>query len=502
MTAEAFEGWVRWSVLGTYFACLLALSAYGAHRWYLVWLYRRHRASIHRPPSRFDPLPVVTVQLPLYNEMYVAERLIGAVCALDYPRDRLEIQLLDDSTDETVEIVAAEVARRRSQGFDIVHCRRDDRVGYKAGALAAGQARARGELIAIFDADFTPQADFLTRLVHHFTDPAVGMVQARWGHLNADHSALTQVQSMLLDGHFVIEHTARNRSGRFFNFNGTAGIWRRSCIDEAGGWQHDTLTEDLDLSYRAQLCGWKFVFDLDHVAPAELPIEMSAFKSQQHRWAKGSIQTARKLLPRILRSRLPRVVKLEATVHLTANIGYVLMVALALLVVPAVYLRADIAPWMIALVDLPIFTLSSLSVAAFYVVAQREARGRKIPVARWIPFLMAIGIGLSINNARAVFGALRGRPTEFRRTPKYNLRRGESVAARRYRGSINSDTWIELALTLWFAAAMLGAADAGLWGALPFLGLFLVGFGYTAGVTLLQASRGRSAGVSLAARAG
>ncbi len=330
---------MRWFVLSLYFGCLLVLSAYGAHRWYLLWLYRRHRRDDATPARRFDPLPRLTVQLPLYNEMYVAERLIDAVCALDYPRDRLEIQVLDDSTDETREIVSAKTAACAARGFDIVHLHRTDRAGFKAGALEAGLRVAKGDLIAIFDADFVPQPGFARELVHHFTDERVGMVQARWGHLNADYSPLTRVQSMLLDGHFVIEHTARNRSGRFFNFNGTAGIWRRRCIEDAGGWQHDTLTEDLDLSYRAQLEGWRFVFLPDHIAPAELPLEMGAFKSQQHRWAKGSIQTARKLLPRIYRSALPWYVKLEATVHLTANIGYVLMVLLALLIVPAVWLR-------------------------------------------------------------------------------------------------------------------------------------------------------------------
>jgi hypothetical protein len=315
------------------------------------------------------------------------------------------------------------------------------------------------------------------------------MVQARWGHLNADHSALTRVQSMLLDGHFVIEHTARNRSGRFFNFNGTAGIWRPSCIRDAGGWQHDTLTEDLDLSYRAQMRGWKFVYLPDHVAPAELPVEMAAFKSQQHRWAKGSIQTARKLLPGLLRSELPWHVKLEALAHLTANVGYLLMVVLALLVVPAVWLRGVHSPWLIAAVDLPIFAASTLSVAAFYMTAQRISTGSWKGIARRVPFLMAVGIGLSINNSRAVIEALVGKNSEFRRTPKYNLRAGERLTARRYRGGVSVDTWIELILALYFAVAIGATIARGLWGAVPFLLLFGAGFGYTSISTLLQAAR-------------
>jgi len=483
---ESLSTFLGGAVLVLYFALLLALTLYGAHRWFMLWLYWRHRGRPVRPTARFDRLPRLTVQLPLYNELYVARRLIDAVCALDYPRERLEIQVLDDSTDETTELVAALVARRRAEGFDIVHLHREERSGYKAGALAAGLDRARGELIAVFDADFVPAPDFARCLVHHFTDPRVGMVQARWGHLNPDYSPLTRVQSMLLDGHFVIEHTARNRSGRFFNFNGTAGIWRRSCIEDAGGWQHDTLTEDLDLSYRAQMKGWRFVYDPDHVAPAELPVEMGAFKTQQHRWAKGSIQTARKLLPRILRSPLSLRVKLEAVVHLTANVGYPLMVALALLVVPSVWLRGGISPWMVALVDLPLFALTSLSVAAFYVVAHGEATGSKRGLLRWVPFLMAIGIGLSINNSRAVLEALRGNASEFRRTPKYNLRQRQRPASRKYGGAVNRDTIVELALALYFAVATLAALSAGLWGAVPFLLLFEAGYTYTAGVTLIQ----------------
>lgn len=478
---------MRWFVLSLYFGCLLVLSAYGAHRWYLLWLYRRHRADRATPLRRFERLPHLTVQLPIYNEMYVAGRLIDAVCALDYPQDRLEIQVLDDSTDETREIVAAKTAECAARGFDIAHLHRTNRSGFKAGALEAGLQVAKGDFIAIFDADFIPQPDFVHELIHHFSDERVGMVQARWGHLNTDYSPLTQIQSMLLDGHFMIEHTARNRSGKFFNFNGTAGIWRRSCIDDAGGWQHDTLTEDLDLSYRAQLKGWRFVFLPDHVAPAELPLEMGAFKSQQHRWAKGSIQTARKILPRIYRSALPWPVKLEATVHLTANVGYVLMVILALLIVPAILLRVDIAPWTIAFVDLPIFMLSSLSVAAFYWVARREAVGSRQAILRWIPALMAVGIGLSINNARAVLEALAGQESAFRRTPKYNLGHDEPISRRRYRITINRDTWIELALAIYFAVATGAVISAGMWGAVPFLLLFEFGYAYMSISAIAQA---------------
>jgi cellulose synthase/poly-beta-1,6-N-acetylglucosamine synthase-like glycosyltransferase len=475
-------------VLSAYFGVLAVLAAYGLHRWWLLWLLARHRRPGAAPPAPAD-LPRLTVQLPVYNEMYVVERLIDAVAALAWPRDRFEVQVLDDSTDETSALAAARVAAWRLRGVDVSHVRRPGRAGFKAGALAHGLATARGELIAIFDADFVPPPDFALRLAGHFADPKVGMVQARWGHLNASHSALTRVQAMLLDGHFAIEHAARHAAGRFFNFNGTAGIWRRACIEDAGGWQHDTLTEDLDLSYRAQMRGWRFVFAADEVAPAELPIEMTAFKSQQHRWAKGSIQTARKLLPELLRRPLPAAVKLEAVVHLTANVGYVLTLALALLVVPAVWLRAGASPWTIAAIDLPLFALSSASIVRFYVVAQRLPGGSGRRALAWVPFLMAVGIGLCVNNARAVWEGLFAAPSDFRRTPKY----GQPASRRRYRLAPGRDTWIEAALALYFTAALAASALHGLWAALPFLALFQAGFAYAA---LSAVSEGRRGGAS------
>ena len=473
---------VRTAVLTLYFGVLAVLTLYGAHRWYLLWLFRRHRNDAPQPPARFDTPPTLTVQVPLYNEMYVAQRVIDAVASIDWPKDRLDIQILDDSTDETSAIVADTVASWRARGFDVVQIRRGDRAGYKAGALSAGLATAKGEFVAVFDADFVPAPDFARALMDHFTDERVGMVQARWGHINRETSLLTRAQSMLLDGHFIVEHAARNRSGRFFNFNGTAGIWRRTCIDDAGGWQHDTLTEDLDLSYRAQLRGWRFVFVNDAIAPAELPIEMGAFKSQQHRWAQGSVQTAVKLLPRILRSSLPRRIKIESVFHLTANVGYVLMVALTLLIGPAVWLRRGIGARELAMVDLPLIATSLVSIAAFYLVSQREAYGRWRDALRYVPVLMAVGIGISVNNARAVVAGLSRRDTEFRRTPKYALAGdvGAALSTRRYRARRGLDTWIELAMGLYFAGLVVGALADGLWGAVPFLALFAAGFLYTA----------------------
>ncbi len=479
---------MRTAILILYFAALGSLALFGVHRWFLVFLYLRHRPGPEPPEIPTDKLPQLTVQLPIYNELYVAERLILAVAAFDWPHDRLEIQVLDDSTDETTARIAKLVERLRGTGLRILHLRRESRDGFKAGALAAGLRVARGDWIAVFDADFVPPPDLVRRLAAHLADPRVGMVQARWGHLNADHSALTQAQALFLDGHFVVEQTARCRSGRFFNFNGTAGIWRRTCIEDAGGWQADTLTEDLDISYRAQLAGWKFVFLPRIVAPAELPVEIGAFKAQQHRWAKGSIQTARKLLPSILSSHLPLGVKIEAAAHLLANLGYLLMVLVATLVVPAVWIRRETSAWELVALDLPLFALSTLSVVAFYLLARHEAEGHARASLRWIPVLMAVGIGLSLSNARAVVEALVGHRSGFQRTPKLALGSGEPLSERRYRTPLRRETWVELVLAVHFCAGVILAGRHQLWGAIPFLAMFAAGYAYT-GLTALAQRR-------------
>src|SRR5690349_504922 len=353
-------------ILASYFFVLLILAVYGWHRYYLVYVYMKHKNEQPQPKAAFDTLPVVTIQLPLYNEMYVVDRLVDAVCKIDYPRELLEIQVLDDSTDETQQIAELAVRRHALQGIDIKYIHREDRTGYKAGALDEGLKVARGNFVAIFDADFIPKPDFLKRTIDYFTDEKVALVQARWGHVNEDYSLLTKIQAVLLDAHFVLEHGSRNRAGCFFNFNGTAGVWRRVAIADGGGWQHDTLTEDLDLSYRTQLRGWRFLFVPDLVAPAELPVEMNAFKSQQHRWAKGSIQTCRKVLPHILISDLPTKVKMEAFFHLTANFNYLLMIALSILMFPAMVVRYEMGWTEMLLIDIPLFAAATLSVFNFY----------------------------------------------------------------------------------------------------------------------------------------
>ncbi len=483
------------ALLALYYSALGVLSLFGLHRLWLVALYlrtRRDRVPPPELPASPEGWPVVTVQLPLYNEMYVAERLIDAVCALDYPAGRLEIQVLDDSTDETSEIVARVAAAWQARGVDVRHLRRADRAGFKAGALEAGLARARGELLAIFDADFVPAPDFLRRSVPYFADPGIGMVQGSWAHINRGYSLLTRIEAILLDGHFMIEHTARNRTGCFFNFNGTAGVWRRQAIETAGGWEHDTLTEDLDLSYRSQLQGWKFLYLPDLAVPSELPVDAAGFKSQQYRWAKGAVQTGRKLLGRILRAPLPSRVKLEALVHLTNNLSYPLMVVLAVLIFPAMVLRRGTSAHMLLLVDLPLFLSATLSVLIFYLMSQRAVGTGWRREIRYLPALMGVGIGLSISNARAVLSGLFRRGGTFHRTPKYRIERaGQSWAAKRYRAGTDPTRPVEAVLALYFLGCTVYALLAGMWASIPFLYLFVQGYGYMAVLSYLPSWRER-----------
>src|SRR5947199_563637 len=330
--ANAFD----MALLMPYFFVLILLATYGIHRYALVYLYYKNKKNrTTEPGQRFSELPRVTVQLPIFNEQFVIDRLLQAVCRLDYPREKLEIQVLDDSTDETVAVARELVGHYSAQGYPITYHHRTNRAGFKAGALHEGMKSASGEFIVIFDADFVPPPDFLQRTIHHFTGENIGMVQTRWTHINRNYSFLTEVEAILLDGHFVLEHSGRARSNVFFNFNGTAGVWRRTAIEAAGGWEHDTLTEDTGLSYRAQIKGWRFVYLQDVECPAELPVEMTAFKTQQARWAKGLIQCAIKDLPLVLKSNAPKRVKLEAWYHLTANISYPLMIILSTLLLPA-----------------------------------------------------------------------------------------------------------------------------------------------------------------------
>jgi cellulose synthase/poly-beta-1,6-N-acetylglucosamine synthase-like glycosyltransferase len=475
-------------ILGSYFFILTILAIYGWHRYFLVYLHKKYRQNHDpQPVGTLDRLPKVTVQLPVFNEMYVVDRLVQAVCRIDYPKELLEIQVLDDSTDETQRIAELAVQRYAQQGFDIRYLHRTDRTGFKAGALEAGMRQATGEFIAIFDADFTPTADFLQRCLPHFADPTVAVVQARWGHINENYSVLTKVQGMMLDGHFILEHGPRFLSGRFWNFNGTAGMWRRQAIADAGGWEHDTLTEDMDLSYRAQMRGWRFVFLRNLVQPAELPVEMNGFKSQQHRWAKGATQVCRKMLPTILQSDLPLHIKAEAFFHLTGNFTFLLMVALSLLMFPAMVIRYNMGWYEMLLIDVPMFFAATWGVCDFYIVSQREIHEDWAKRMKYLPVLMSIGIGLSVNNGRAVLEGLLNRQSEFSRTPKYGIESGaDEWVSKKYRQSVLLQPLIELGLGLYFTATVFYALANGIYGTVPFLVMFQFGFLYTGLMSVVQ----------------
>jgi cellulose synthase/poly-beta-1,6-N-acetylglucosamine synthase-like glycosyltransferase len=478
----------EWTLLITYFSVVGALAVFGFHRYQMVYYYFKHKKRPWVPDGMYseEGLPRVTIQLPTFNEMYVLERLIDAVCEIDYPLDKLEIQVLDDSTDETTEIGRRAVDRWRARGYDIELIHRTNRRGFKAGALEEGIKKATGEFVAVFDADFIPDPNFLRHTVHYFTNPKVGMVQTRWGHINRDHSLLTQVQAIMLDGHFQLEHTARNRSGRFFNFNGTAGVWRRETIEDAGGWEHDTLTEDIDLSYRAQLKGWQFLFLPDVVSPAELPDDMNAFKTQQHRWTKGQAQCGKKLLPRIWRSKTaPLKAKIEATFHLTLNLAYPLMVLLCILMLPMLTIDFTMSWLAYIVIDIPFFIAATTSVFSFYFYSQKEVYPKgwlaRIP---YIPFVVSTGVGMSLMNTKAMLSGYFGEAGEFVRTPK----QGANFNGKRYSSLKSLVPILELAFAVYYVFALALSIYYGRYMAMPFIGLFLFGFAYT-GFTSLKHGR-------------
>jgi cellulose synthase/poly-beta-1,6-N-acetylglucosamine synthase-like glycosyltransferase len=493
-TDQTFKNLYHWNpfdaaLLLPYFAVMIILAIYGLHRYTLVYIYYKYRKNYNpNPPRHFDDLPLVTVQLPIFNEQFVIDRLIEAVCAMEYPSEKLEIQVLDDSTDETKEVAAGIVERYAALGHPIVYIHRTNRYGYKAGALDAGLKVAKGEYVAIFDADFVPPTDWLMKVIHHFAEPEIGMVQTRWTHLNRDYSMLTQIEAILLDGHFVLEHGARFRSGDFFNFNGTAGMWRIQAIADGGGWQHDTLTEDTDLSYRSQLAGWKFKYLPEVECPAELPIEMTAFKTQQARWAKGLIQTSIKVLPLMFKSKVPRRIKIEAVYHLTANLSYPLMIIMTALLMPAMIVRFYQGWFQMLLIDFPLFTASSFSIAVFYLASERELYPKTwMKTFLYLPFLMALGIGLTVTNTKAVVEALLGIKSPFARTPKYRVaKKGEVTHAAKYRKRLMLAPWIELFIGTYFLMAIVYTFSNHNYFTAPFLILFVIGYWYTGLMSLLQ----------------
>jgi cellulose synthase/poly-beta-1,6-N-acetylglucosamine synthase-like glycosyltransferase len=483
-----------WTILIVYFSILAILSIYGGYRIKQVIDFWRYRKLAPRPLGHFKPeeLPRITVQLPLFNEMYVVERLLKSVTEIDYPRELLEIQVLDDSTDETVKLAEATVEQYAREGFDIHYIHRTDRTGFKAGALENGLKTAKGELLAIFDADFVPKPDCLRKLVDFFTDPLVGCAQMRWSHINGGYNLLTRLQTIMLDGHFVVEQTVRNRTGGFFNFNGTAGIWRRRAIEMSGGWQHDTLTEDTDLSFRAQLMGWRFVYLLDEDAPSEIPVEINAFKAQQRRWAKGVMQVGLKLFGRIWAAKLPLRVKLEMFFRLTGNISYPLMIVVSLLQFPLLLVRYNQGFYHLMVFDVPLLFFSTLSVLFFYGTGVWYLDKSKRSRLLHLPLVMSLGIGLAFSNARAVIEALVGYRTEFVRTPKYRVeeQRDETWKRKKYKRKRGWLPLIELAFSAYFLLAILYAVRMHLWGTIPFLFLFFFGYGYMGLMSLLQSGGG------------
>jgi cellulose synthase/poly-beta-1,6-N-acetylglucosamine synthase-like glycosyltransferase len=491
---KTFNGLYQWNwfdltLLIPYFFVMIVLSIYGVHRYSMCYQYFKHKKNYNpNPPNHFDELPRVTIQLPMYNEQFVIDRLIEAVCGMEYPREKLEIQVLDDSTDESQNVARQIVERYAALGHPITYIHRTNRHGFKAGALDEGLNIAKGEFVAIFDADFVPGPDWIMKVIHHFAEPDVGMVQTRWAHLNRDYSLLTKIEAILLDAHFVIEHGSRVRTGEFFNFNGTAGMWRRKAIVDGGGWQHDTLTEDTDLSYRSQMAGWRFKYLPEVECPSELPIEMTAFKTQQARWAKGLIQVSIKLLPRIFSSEMTFKKKVESVYHLTANIAYPLMVIMTVLVVPVTIVKALQGWWVMLLFDLPIFGASTFSIAVFYALSQRELFPNSWKKSiLYLPMLMAVGIGLTVTNSKAVMEAVFGIKSSFVRTPKFRVtKKGEKSQANKYRKRLKLAPYIELLLGCFFACAIVYSIFSGNYFTPPFFLIFVVGFWYTGLMSIFQ----------------
>jgi len=484
-----------WAMLIPYFAILIVLSIYGCHRYEMIRGYLKHKHKLPlEAPQRYLQLPRVTVQLPLYNERFVVERLLEETLKLDYPRELLQIQVLDDSTDDTHPFTERLVNEYREAGFPIEYHHRMNREGFKAGALQEGLNTASGELIAIFDADFVPPRDFLRRTVDFFADPKIGVVQTRWTYLNRHYNLLTEIEAMLLDGHFVLEHSARFGGDLFFNFNGTAGILRRTMIEDAGGWQHDTLTEDSDLSYRAQLRGWKFIYVPSIECPSELPVDTYGFQVQQARWAKGLTQVAKKLLPAIWKSDISLRRKVEAFLHLTPNISYPLMIIVAVLTLPVMIVRFYMGVFQMVTIDLPLILASFWSISAFYLLAYRELFPKDWKRSLFLmPMLMASGVALTLSNSKAVLEALFGIKTSFVRTPKYAISGNKNTQVKRtaYRCRSGWLPYLEIAAGSYFAYMISFAVDTFNFLAIPFLLLFVGGYWWAGFSTLYQEYQGR-----------
>lgn len=476
-------------VMTTYFISLTLLFFFGSSGFVMIYQYFKHRNTEEEKLPELNEFPLVTIQLPLYNEKYVAERIIEASCNIAYLPENLEIQVLDDSTDDTVAIVADVVKKYQEKGFDIKHIHRSNRQGYKAGALKEGLAVAKGEFVAIFDADFIPKPDFLLKTLPYFlTNPKIGMVQTRWEHLNSEYSLLTRTQAMALDGHFVIEQNVRNKAGFFINFNGTGGIWRKACIMDAGNWEADTLTEDLDLSYRAQLKGWKFKFLNRVTSPAELPSEINALKSQQFRWTKGAVETARKILPKVWKSNLPLGKKIHSTFHLTSNIVFPFILLAGILNVPLIFIKHQ-GGYENYFAIMSVFVFAFVGSFLFYLYSQKDIYPDWQRRIFLFPLFMAGSMGFAVNNTKAVIEGLLRKKSEFVRTPKYKITdKKESWAGKQYTPvKVSFTVILEAGLALYCFFGVVSSIYFLEIAAVPFQLLFSMGYGLVASLSLKHA---------------
>ena len=468
-------------VLIGYFITLSILFIFGLHGFVMIYYHNKYKGVCHKSIPDLKCEDIVTIQLPIYNELYVIERLIDAVCKINYPKDKFEIQVLDDSTDETIELAKRIVEDKKKQGYDITYIHRENRKGFKAGALKEGLEIAKGKYIAIFDADFIPHRDFLKKTLSFFNDEKIGMVQTRWEHLNGNSSIITKAQALALDGHFVIEQSVRNKAGFFINFNGTGGIWKKECIVDAGNWQADTLTEDLDLSYRAQLNGWKFVYLKDFTSPAELPSGINALKTQQFRWIKGAIETAKKILPILWKSKVSLRIKLQSTFHLTNNLVFPFILLASILNVPLIFIKNS-GSHEVYFAFMSIFVIAFISTFLFYLYSQKDVYADWRKRIALFPLFMAGSMGLAINNSRAVFEGLMNRKSEFVRTPKFkNVDEKETITGKQY---LNNKIGLSVVIeTIMAAYCFIGVASSIYFleiAALPFQLLFFTGFSFVA----------------------
>ena len=466
------------SILILYTLSLFIIFIFSIGQACLIFFYLQSKKVKTIIPVLQKDIPKVTVQLPLYNELYVVERLINAVCNLNYPKEKLEIQVLDDSDDDSLILTKRIIAEKKEQGFDIVHISRTKNIGFKAGALQKGLNIAKGEFIAIFDADFLPEKDFLIQLIPYFNQSKIGMVQSRWGHINKDYSLLTKVQGFGLDGHFTIEQTGRNKAGLFMNFNGTAGIWRKTCIQDAGGWQHDTLTEDLDLSYRAQLKGWQFQYVEDVTTPAELPVELNAFRSQQHRWTKGAIETSKKMVKEIWKSDVGLKKKIFGTLHLMNSYVFLFVFLTSILSIPVLYIKneGNINPIYFQLMS--VFLIGFLIVTLFYLVANFSKKESFKAFGKLFPMFLSVSIALSFHNSIAVLEGLFGFKSDFIRTPKFNITNlKEGFKSNIYvKHGLPKAFYVELFLSLYFFTGLVFAVYYKDFGLFPFHLMLFTGF--------------------------